>query len=96
MNKGRVVNFRVPEAVYAELVALKDQSGLTLTELIKESLLARSWKLELERNRQYLSEALKALDEVEKRMRKTEKARNAVGRSMDSTKATKAVKQTDS
>jgi len=101
MRKDRIINFRVPEAVYAELMALKVQSGVeTLTELIKESLLARSWKLELERNREYHKEILQALDDVEKRMVKTEKVREKVGKSMDAVKAARAtktrLKQTDS
>jgi len=107
MNKDRIVNFRIPEAVYLELKAMQERTGAkSLTGLIVESLLAQSWSLELERNRQYHKEILKSLDEIEKRMRKTDKPKEKVKKSMESAESakkaarlndsTKKVKVTDS
>ena len=93
MNKDRIVNFRIPEAVYVELQAMKERTGAkSLTGLIVESLLAQSWSLELERNREYHRHVLKALDEVEKRMKKTDKPKEKVRKSIDSAESAKPKK----
>jgi hypothetical protein len=49
-----------------------------MTGLIREALTSQVWRVELERNREYHRAVLGTLDEIEKRMKRSEKKRKRV------------------
>jgi len=76
MKKDKTLTIRIPEAVHAKLAELAERKGLTLTDLVRESLAGLTWEVELERNIEYHRAAIAKLAEVEKFMRKTQRARS--------------------
>ena len=78
MRKDRMIGVRVPAAEYDALRDLATKQGITLTDLVKNALVSQTWRIELERNREYHREILKTLDSIEKRMKRTEKTRRKV------------------
>ena len=75
MRKDRLIAFRVPVSEYEALRELAKKQDITMTALIKDALVSQTWRVELERNREYHREILKTLDSIEKRMKRTEKTR---------------------
>jgi len=76
MKKDKIMAIRLPEAVHAKLAELAERNGLTLTDLVRESLAGLTWEVELERNIEYHRAVIARLAEVEKFMRKTQRARS--------------------
>lgn len=76
MKKDKILAIRLPEAVHTKLQELADKKGLTLTDLVRESLAGLTWEVELERNIEYHRAVIAKLAEVEKFMRKTQRARS--------------------
>jgi hypothetical protein len=68
MRKDKLISFRVPEPVYDEVCALAEKRGVSVSQLMKDFIVAGSWSIELERNRTYHQQVLKELDKVEKRL----------------------------
>ena len=78
MRKDKLIAFRVPIPEYEALRELAEKQGLTLTGLIKDAITSQTWRVELERNREYHRTVLETLDSIEKRMRRSEKERKKV------------------
>lgn len=76
MKKDKILAIRLPEVVHAKLQELADRKGLTLTDLVRESLAGLTWEVELQRNIEYHRAVIARLAEVEKFMRKTQRARS--------------------
>lgn len=76
MKKDKILAIRLPETVRAKLQDMADRKGITLTDLVRESLAGLTWEVELERNIEYHRAVIAKLAEVEKFMRKTQKARS--------------------
>ena len=78
MKKDKLIAFRVPIPEYEALRELANKQGTTLTELIREAITSQTWRVELERNREYHRTVLGTLDAIEKRMKRSEKQRKKV------------------
>jgi predicted DNA-binding protein len=76
--KDKIIAIRVPIPEYEALRELADKQGTTLTGLIREAITSQTWRVELERNREYHRTVLGTLDEIEKRMKRSEKQRKKV------------------
>lgn len=76
MRKDKILAIRVPETVHAKLAGLAAKRGVTLTDLVRESLAGLTWEVELERNIEYHRSVIAKLGEVEKLMRKTQRERS--------------------
>ena len=78
MVKNKIIAIRVPLPEYEALRELASKQGTTMTGLIREALTSQVWRVELERNREYHRAVLGTLDEIEKRMKRSEKKRKRV------------------
>jgi predicted DNA-binding protein len=78
VRKDKLIAFRVPIPEYEALRELAEKQGLTLTGLIKDAITSQTWRVELERNREYHRTVLETLDSIEKRMKRSEKERKKV------------------
>lgn len=78
MRKDKLIAFRLPIPEYQVLRELAEKQGITITGLIKEALVSQTWRIEIERNREYHRTVLQSLDAVEKRMKRSEKQRRKV------------------
>jgi hypothetical protein len=76
MKKDKILAIRVPEAVHSKLSSIAEDKGVTLTQLVKDSLSGLSWEFELERNVEYHKAVLRELKEIEKRLRATQRKRS--------------------
>jgi len=76
MKKDKILAIRLPEVVREKLQEIADKKGITLTDLVRESLAGLTWEVELERNIEYHRAVIARLAEVEKFMRKTQRARS--------------------
>lgn len=76
MKKDKVLAIRIPEAVHTTLSQLAREKDTTITDLVLSSLSGLTWQIELERNVQYHKAVIQKLAEVEKMMRKTQRARS--------------------
>ena len=76
MLKEKMLTIRVPQAVHDKLSGLAKQKGVTLTDLVRESLSGLTWELELGRNIEYHKAVIRQLKETEKMMRSTQRARS--------------------
>lgn len=70
MRKDKLISFRVPEVVYDEVKAAADKQGVSVSQLMKDTIASASWKIELNRNRRYHQMVLRELDSIEKRLTK--------------------------
>lgn len=82
MLKDKLIAFRVPEAVYDAVRSMAKKQGISVSQLMKDTVVAVSWKVELNRNRRYHQQVLKELDRIEERLSKvkgkTVQSRNRV------------------
>ena len=78
MVKDKLLAIRVPEAVHSKLWELAKSRGITLTDLVRDSLSGLTWQVELERNIEYHKSVIRQLKEVEKTMRATQRERSKV------------------
>jgi len=78
MKKEALISFRVPSEVYDQVVALARERKQTISAFMKDTLTASTWKIELRRNRVYHRELLKSLNEIEKKMKQSEKKRKVL------------------
>jgi predicted DNA-binding protein len=69
MTKDRTLTIRIPTAELEALKAVARDTGVTVTQYIRETLIARTWTAELKRNREYHKAVLRTLSDVEKRIR---------------------------
>lgn len=76
MVKDKLLAIRVPEAVHSKLWELAKNRGITLTDLVRDSLSGLTWQVELERNIEYHRKVIAELKEIEKVMRATQRERS--------------------
>ena len=76
MLKDKLLAIRVPQVVHDKLSELAKSRGVTLTDLVRESLTGLTWEVELERNIEYHRKVISELKEIEKIMRSTQRARS--------------------
>lgn len=76
MLKDKLLAIRVPQVVHDKLSNLAKKKGVTLTDLVRESLTGLTWEVELERNIEYHRKVIAELKEIEKVMRSTQRARS--------------------
>ena len=76
MKKDKILAIRIPESVHVKLSGIAKKRGVTLTELVRNSLAGLTWEVELERNIEYHKAVIAELKEVEKLMRSTQRARS--------------------
>lgn len=76
MLKDKLLAIRVPQVVHDKLSELAKSRGVTLTDLVRDSLTGLTWEVELERNIEYHKKVIAELKEIEKIMRATQRARS--------------------
>jgi predicted transcriptional regulator len=84
MRKDRAISFRVPEAVYIGVRALAEKNRVSISQLMKDAIASASWRVELERNREYHQQVLRELDRIEKRLSKNKAGKTRIARKVKS------------
>jgi predicted transcriptional regulator len=84
MRKDKAISFRVPEAVYTGIRALAEKNKVSISQLMKDAIASASWRVELERNREYHQQVLRELDRIERRLSKSKAGKTGVARKVKS------------
>lgn len=80
LKKDRLISVRLPQAEYDAVLERAGQEKMSLSEFLRLALVSASYRIELNRNRQYHKRVLNALDQIEREMEPMKRKRRAVDR----------------